>query len=232
MASRNLGVRQRTNQQWLSDLRGLNGLPAQESAYLDLGRYALTCAHNRLRAKAPGFSALAELSDETLRDYAMDFAQATLEKIAAHNNAILNQFRNESPFTSWVAKITNHLVLSELRKMQYRLELGLVSVDDDQEHNDNDPMDNAWWAATVNRGRDSTSDPETAMEKGELYETLVRCLELLPERVRAAFLAKEVDGRTGQYIAERLQTTPNAVYILLSDARKRLSNCLQGSGYR
>lgn len=234
VASGTSSVRQRTNQEWLGDLKGLNGVTAQNAAYQDLGRYAFTCAYNRVQAKAYTVPSLIGLSDKELRDYAMDFAQITLEKIAAHENALLNQFRNESPFTSWVAKIANNVVLSEFRKAGPQREIRPGRLESDSESGDgtdNDPLDTSWWDQ-VSRGQGMADGPEQALQQREVYEALVRCLEALPERARTVFLAKEVSGRTGQEIADQLRTTPTAVYTLLTGTRKRLRLCLEESGYR
>lgn len=231
---RKTGVYRRTNEQWLDDLRGSNGEQAQYSAYDDLGRYVWTCAYKVVSTLSPEkYPAFAGVSDEVLRDYALDFTQMTLEKIAEKNGARLAQFRSEAPFTAWIAKVTNRLILSELRKKRYLMESIFPSVVGDEKLGDNDPIDLKAASANVIIGH-LPDNPETRLEARQAAEerrrAVTRCLEALPERERIAIWGQIVENRSGQDIADQLHVSRNAVFQFLRETRKKLRECLQRSG--
>src|ERR671911_3129365 len=94
-------MRERTNEQWLAELRGAN----PDEALADL--YALLIRGLRvgLRNYGGGVDANAE-----------DFAQEALIKITGN----LNSFRGESRFTTWAQKIAINVALTELKRRRWR----------------------------------------------------------------------------------------------------------------
>src|ERR671911_1684774 len=94
-------MRERTNEQWLAELRGAN----PDEALADL--YALLIRGLRvgLRNYGGGVDANAE-----------DFAQEALIKITGN----LDSFRGESRFTTWAQKIAMNVALTELRRRRWR----------------------------------------------------------------------------------------------------------------
>jgi RNA polymerase sigma-70 factor, ECF subfamily len=94
-------MRERTDEQWLTELRG----PDPSEALADL--YDLLV--RGLRAALGGRASGADASIE-------DFAQEALLKIT--NN--LDSFRGESRFTTWAKKIAMNVALTELRRRRWR----------------------------------------------------------------------------------------------------------------
>jgi RNA polymerase sigma-70 factor (ECF subfamily) len=94
-------VRERTNQQWLADLRG----PNPDEALADL--YDLLV--RGLRAALGGYGGGIEANVE-------DFAQEALIKITGN----LDSFRGESRFTTWAQKIAMNVALTELKRRRWR----------------------------------------------------------------------------------------------------------------
>src|ERR671911_309495 len=94
-------MRERTNEQWLAELRGAN----PDEALADL--YALLIRGLRvgLRNYGGGVDANAE-----------DFAQEALLKITGN----LDSFRGESRFTTWAQKIAMNVALTELKRRRWR----------------------------------------------------------------------------------------------------------------
>src|SRR5918997_6591942 len=94
-------MRERTNEQWLADLRGPNPNEALADLYdlfvrglrLGLGNYG------------GGVDANAE-----------DFAQEALIKVTGN----LDSFRGESRFTTWAQKIAMNVALTELKRRRWR----------------------------------------------------------------------------------------------------------------
>jgi len=91
----------RTNEQWLTELRGPNPNGALADLYDLLVR--------GLRAALGGRAGGAEANIE-------DFAQEALLKIT--NN--LDSFRGESRFTTWAKKIAMNVALTELKRRRWR----------------------------------------------------------------------------------------------------------------
>src|SRR5918995_1430961 len=91
-------MRERTNEQWLADLRG----PNPDVALADL--YDLLVRGLR-----------AALGDGVEADVG-DFAQEALIKITGN----LDSFRGESRFTTWAQKIAMNVALTELKRMRWR----------------------------------------------------------------------------------------------------------------
>jgi RNA polymerase sigma-70 factor, ECF subfamily len=90
-------VKERTNEQWLIELRGSN----PDEALVDL--YDLLV--RGLRAALDGYGGGVDANVE-------GFAQEALIKITAN----LGSFRGESRFTTWAQKIAMNVALTELKR--------------------------------------------------------------------------------------------------------------------
>jgi RNA polymerase sigma-70 factor (ECF subfamily) len=94
-------VKERTNEQWLMELRGAN----PDDALADL-HYLLV---RGLRAALGGYGGGVEANVE-------DFVQEALIKITGN----LDSFRGESRFTTWAQKIAMNVALTELKRRRWR----------------------------------------------------------------------------------------------------------------
>jgi RNA polymerase sigma factor (sigma-70 family) len=94
-------MQERTNEQWLAELRGPNPNEALADLY-DLLMRGLRAA---LGGRASGVDANIE-----------DFAQEALIKIMSN----LDSFRGESRFTTWAKKIAMNVALTELNRRRWR----------------------------------------------------------------------------------------------------------------
>jgi RNA polymerase sigma factor (sigma-70 family) len=92
-------VRERTNEQWLAELRG----PNPDEALADL--YELLVGGLRIGLGNYGGGVEAE-----------DFAQEALIRIMGN----LNSFRGESRFSTWAKKIAINFALTELKRRRWR----------------------------------------------------------------------------------------------------------------
>jgi RNA polymerase sigma-70 factor, ECF subfamily len=91
----------RTNEQWLSELRG----PNPDEALADLYNVLVRGLRAALGGRASGVDA----------DVG-DFAQEALIKIMSN----LDSFRGESSFTTWAKKIAMNVALTELKRRRWR----------------------------------------------------------------------------------------------------------------
>jgi len=94
-------VRERTNEQWLADLRG----PNPNEALADLYELLVRGLRAALGSYGTGVDANVE-----------DFAQEALIKITGN----LDSFRGESRFTTWAQKIAMNVALTELKRRRWR----------------------------------------------------------------------------------------------------------------
>jgi RNA polymerase sigma-70 factor (ECF subfamily) len=114
-------MRERTNEQWLVELRG----PNPDGALADL--YDLLV--RGLGAALGGYGGGVEASFG-------DFAQEALIKITAN----LNSFRGESRFTTWAQKIAVNVALTELKRKRWR-DVSLQELLDRRGASDRGPAD-------------------------------------------------------------------------------------------
>jgi RNA polymerase sigma-70 factor (ECF subfamily) len=94
-------MRERTNEQWLADLRGSNPDEALADLYDLLVR--------GLKAGLGNYGGGVEANAE-------DFAQEALIKVTEN----LDSFRGESRFTTWAQKIAMNVALTELKRRRWR----------------------------------------------------------------------------------------------------------------
>src|SRR5918994_7815749 len=94
-------MRERTNEQWLADLRG----PNPDEALADLYDLLVSGLRAALGRHASGIEANVE-----------DFAQEALIRITGN----LDSFRGESRFTTWAQKIAMNVALTELKRRRWR----------------------------------------------------------------------------------------------------------------
>jgi RNA polymerase sigma-70 factor (ECF subfamily) len=94
-------MRERTNEQWLAELRG----PNPDEALADLYDLLVRGLRVGLGSYGGGLDANAG-----------DFAQEALIKITGN----LDSFRGESSFTTWALKIAMNVALTELKRRRWR----------------------------------------------------------------------------------------------------------------
>jgi RNA polymerase sigma-70 factor, ECF subfamily len=94
-------MQERTNEQWLAELRG----PNPDEALADLYDLLVSGLRAALGGRADGVDANIG-----------DFAQEALIKIVGN----LGSFRGESRFTTWAKKIAMNVALTELKRRRWR----------------------------------------------------------------------------------------------------------------
>ena len=114
-------MRERTNEQWLAELRG----PNPDEAIADLSDLLV----RGLRAAFGGHGGGIDANFG-------DFAQEALIKITEN----LNSFRGESRFTTWAQKIAMNVALNELKRRRWR-DVSLQDLFAEREAADRGPAD-------------------------------------------------------------------------------------------
>ena len=192
---------ERTNQEWMAELRG----PGQEQALTDLRSLLV-------RGLRYGLADRYSVTEADLED----FAQDALLKILAG----LDSFRGESRFTTWAHKIAIHIAFTELRRRRWQD----VSLQDlTAQH------DEADFTPTVLTNSSATPEQKTAQQMMlALVQRLIT--EELTDRQRLAMMAVMSGGMPLEEVARRMGTNRNALYKLLHDARRRLKKRILAQG--
>ncbi|KAA3664193.1 MAG: sigma-70 family RNA polymerase sigma factor [Chloroflexi bacterium] len=192
----------RTNAEWLEALQQPG--EAQDEAYQALREYLRRAVFVYLRDRRPELSRL-PLGD--LHELAEDFAQDALISIQRS----LNSFRGDARFTTWAYRFVINEAAAELRRRNYRN----MSLDMLLEEG----------TAVIQSLASSPipSDPSQAAARKQFIEQLLDIIdEDLNERQKTAVLGVHFQSLSMQEVAELLETSPNTVYKMLHDARKKI----------
>lgn len=192
----------KNNEEWLTALNSSG--ESYEAALAQLRDYLLRAVYLYLRDRRPDLS---ELHTTQLYELAEDFAQDAL--IAVQEN--LASFRGDSKFTTWAYRFVINRAIDELRGRQY----GHFSLENLQE------QESAVFLPLTHTKQ--YSDPDLAAERQEILQKIRHIIQnSLNERQRAAILGVHFQERSMQEVADELHITPNTLYKLLHDARKKL----------
>lgn len=194
---------ERTNEQWLTDLRGVD----QAQALDDLRALLL----RGLRA------ALSSKIHRDLDHVMEDFVQEGMIKIMDN----LDTFRGESRFTTWAQKIAVNAAFTELRRRRWQ-DVSLQEMVEDQEGNEFTP-------AILT---DPEATPEEQTTRRAVMEFVQKMIdEELTERQRQAIQAVIFNGMPMEEVARRMNTNRNALYKLIFDARQNLQRKMAENGF-
>jgi RNA polymerase sigma-70 factor (ECF subfamily) len=204
---------ERTNEEWLADLRGEPSTQAK----------ALADLRERLKRSILYYlsqerSDLRGLSSQELLQMAEDISQDALLRIMEN----LGTFRGESQFTTWANRIAVRLAISDLRRARYKdFSLDVLTAEGDL-------------LPTTNGGAASSTpapNPEAATERSDVMAKISRAFdEALTERQFKALEAVALKGIPMDIVAEQMGTNRNALYKLLHDARRKLRTHLEAQG--
>ena len=197
----------RTNEEWLADLRS-DG-EAKESALADLRATILSglpyALSKYLSPDNPQFGSLTE-----------EVAQETLLRAMSH----LDTFEGRSKFTTWVHKIAVRIALTELRRRRWR-DFSLDSLVEENEEGFSFPSLLA----------DPSPNPDALIEQDDMLLRVGRLIdEELTEKQRQAMVATTIQGVPLEEVARQMGMKRNALYKLLHDARLRLKQRLAKEG--
>jgi RNA polymerase sigma-70 factor, ECF subfamily len=202
----------RTNEQWLADLRA--DADVQAPALEDLQKRLQRGIYYYLSRER---SDLSNLSSHEIEQMSEDLAQDALLRVIDN----LESFRGDSLFTTWATRIAVRVAISDLRRARYR-DFSLEDLTAEGE----------LLPATANPLLGvKPLGPERAAEREEVLRKIDGALsESLTERQRQALVAVVVRGVPLDIVAEQLNTNRNALYKLLHDARRKLKSTLEAQG--
>lgn len=193
-------MQNRTNEEWLSDLRGQNKNEAIEDLRGVIKKGLIYSLSSRIKTDL----------ESQVEDFTQDSILRILDK--------MDTFRGESRFTTWAQKVAVRVAFTEMRRQRWKD----ISLEDLM------PEDSGDFTPLVLS--DPSPDPETRASQTQLLEMIGGMMEDLTERQRTALLAVMHGGMPLEEVARRMDTNRNALYKLLHDARKQMRNSLQEKG--
>ena len=186
-------MQNRTNEEWLSDLRGENQDQAIEDLRRVLTRGLIYALSSRISTDL----------EANVDDFVQDSILRILDK--------MDTFRGESKFTTWAQKVAVRVAFTEMRRQRWKD----ISLEDLL------PEDSGDFTPLVLS--DPSPDPEKRASQSQLLEMIEKMMmEELTERQRTALLAVVHGGMPLEEVARRMETNRNALYKLLHDARKQM----------
>lgn len=189
---------------WLRDLRG-DG-PPREAAVERLHELLLRAAHFEVARRRP---ALPHVRGDELDDIALEAADDALMSVLRR----LGDFQGASRFTTWVYKFALLEAAVKLRKRAWQ----------DREV----PLEPESWALFSSR----SLGPGDSAEQAELLASLQEGIgTVLTDHQRQVLVAVALNGVPIDVLADRLDTTRNALYKTLHDARRKLRRHLDERG--
>ena len=193
---------ERSNEQWLAELRG----PERDRALADLRAVLVRGLRVALRGRVR----------QGLNEAAEDFAQEALIKIMGS----LDTFRGESRFTTWAQKIAVMTASTELRRKRWR-DVSLQEVLDRY----------GTHSGESDRLADEQPTPEQLTMRSTMVATVQRFVDdELTDKQRKAIVAVMFEGMSLEEAARRMGTNRNALYKLMHDARRRLKKRMEAEG--
>jgi RNA polymerase sigma-70 factor (ECF subfamily) len=122
----------------------------------------------------------------------------------------LQEFRGDSSFPAWLARIAVHQALMKVPEQQ--MEASVSGGDSAEGEDPFVPRELREWKA----------DPRLVLSQAELQEILQQAMETLTPRLRAVFLLRDVEGFSTEECGELLGQTPLAIRTGLHRARLQL----------
>ena len=126
----------------------------------------------------------------------------------------INQFNEESKFSTWLYRIATNTALDELRRRKGK---ETFSIDQTIEGNDND---------IIPQHEDKSENIEETVEKKETAEIIEQALGELNEDHRVILTLRDMQELSYDEIAETLKITLGTVKSRISRARREMKNIL------
>lgn len=204
-------VKQRTNEQWLRELRA-DGTAEQAEAIEDLRLYLLR-AVLYFFSQNPGD--LRGLARPEIEQVAQDLAQDALLTILKN----LDEFRGESKFTTWAYRFAINMSLVEARRQRWK-NISLDRILEDSGLPDLQFEDK------------ESPDPHRSALQQEIWEAVREVIRTdLTERQRAILTAVVFDDVPVDVVTKEFKMNRNAVYKMVHDARTKLKKRLEERGF-
>jgi len=165
-------------------------------------------------------------------DYLFRYALHRLRDSAAAEDAVqetflagikgLDRYDGTIEIRFWLRGILRHKIIDHLRKKAREMP---VEDLDDYEKPDTFLMKHS--GIPTRTPLPWKFDPRQAFEDHEFWQIMESCTAKLPERLRLAFVLKELEGLSSPETCKVLSISPNNLWVMIHRARKQLKTCLE-----
>ena len=121
----------------------------------------------------------------------------------------IGDFRGDAKLSTWLYRITENVVRHRRRRERFRRWLGGSSED------------------VGGRVASSRPTPVEELERRESESLVYRALDMLPDKQRTLIILFEIEGCSGEQIAELTGSKVNAVWVALHRARARFLDAIE-----
>ena len=178
----------------------------RESCVRELHELCLRAARREVRRRSAGSPVTGRELDDLVTQAADDATYSVLAKV--------DQFRGDSRFTTWAYRFVVLEVSNKLGRHFWRQPRATLAEED-------------WERLPDALG----APPDHVAEVRELTRAVRRAVDDLTEHQRRVFEAAVLQGVPLDALAVRLDTTRNALYKTLFDARRKIRAHLVANGY-
>ena len=163
------------------------------------------------------------------RETAEDLVQDTF--LAAYDSR--DRFRGDSSEKTWLTRILKNKIADYFRKKrpEQPIDAYLQSTEDAFDRSFFTTDGYGTWKADLAANYFSDG-PDALLFGKEFQEILRQCLLLLPERLRAVFLAKYVEEEKTETICKDYGLTTSNYWVMVFRAKTLMRSCLEKKGAR
>ncbi|MGB1882409.1 MAG: sigma-70 family RNA polymerase sigma factor, partial [Gammaproteobacteria bacterium] len=135
-------------------------------------------------------------------------------------------FESRASVRTWLIGILKNKIIDFLRKSRREVNFEPDAYDDGDMIAKFDERGH-WPRAPADWG-----DPAKVAENEALASTMSDCIEHLPEKLRAPFVLREIDGLSSAEVIETLGiSTVNNLWVILSRGRERVRKCVESNWF-
>ena len=138
-----------------------------------------------------------------------------------------DRYQGGASVRTWLIGILKHKVLDQFRREARESPLeeeNLGQDEPDEETAEQFKQDGHWRSKLGDWGH-----PEAALESGQFWDILQRCLDLLPKKQARLFMLRELLEETTEKICKELSITPTNLWTMLYRTRMGLRKCLDSN---
>ena len=138
-----------------------------------------------------------------------------------------NRYQGGATVRTWLIGILKYKVLDQFRREAREATLGeeFLGQDEPDDETGNQFKPDGHWRSKLG----DWDDPEAALESGQFWEILQRCLDLLPRKQARLFMLRELMEERTEKICKELSITPTNLWTMLYRTRMGLRKCLDSN---
>lgn len=177
---------------------------------------------------------------ERYGDYLVAYAYARLRKEELAEDLVQEtflsawnareSFKNNAAEKTWLTSILKNKIVDHYRKASTRNELhigGQKETDNFLTHFFETESANYGHWTNTSVPHEWNKDLSSPLERAEFSKILNICLGKLPERTRAVFVMKLIDGEEAETICKVLDITASNYWVLMHRAKLQLRECME-----